>query len=112
MSALLPRPLGDAELAFPAVHRACADAGVPLRDRYGWAIPADWIRRAVNAARSGTGTKEGAVALSEEMFNGLELCPDRYEVPATVGQLLLIVQILRSPVADVVVRPVVGEVEP
>jgi hypothetical protein len=58
-SAPLPRALGDAELAFPAIQQACADAGVPLRDRYGWAFPTEWVVRAVKAARTGRSLKAG-----------------------------------------------------
>lgn len=105
MTRPLPRPLpsvvGQADLAFPAIHQACADADVPLRDRYGWALAGDVIERAVKAARAGRSIKAGVEALVAEVtLNGLELCPDHYDDPADDDQLRVIVKILRSPIAD------------
>lgn len=97
----LPKPLDDAGLDFPAIHQACADKGVPLKDRYGWAFGEDRIRQAVRAARGASSLPAAVDALAEEMFcNGLELCPLAYDCPAEDAELLAIARILRSPVAD------------
>ena len=105
MSRELPASLTGDKLGHTAVRQACADAGLPLRDRYGYGIPDAWVVRAVKAARTGRTLTAGVDALTLEVYcEGLELSPAAYDSPVTEGEAFRLVRILRSPVADGVVR--------
>ena len=93
------------ELRYDAVRQACAEAGVPLRDRYGYPIPDEWLLDAVRVARGAADLAEAGGALEQAVLLGwfelaaaTSLC-----FPINAAEASILAEVLRSPLADTAV---------
>ena len=93
------------ELRYDAVRQACAAAGVPLRDRYGYPIPDEWLLDAVLVVRGAASLAEAGDALEQAVLLG------RFELaaatslcfPINAAEAHALAVILRSPLAKTAV---------